>query len=214
VSRLLVAFALLVPTAWYVVAHPPANLAVGRGALAACPAQFGPWNGTELSFENAVVENLKADDLLVRRYERGNDLVWLCIVYHERRRYGAHDPRLCYESQGYVLEPERRLKLAGVAGPVFEVNRFVAEKPRDRRVVYYCWTTRGLMTADAGAFRNRMALSGALEDRAWGAFVRVEAQVRDSMETADRLAVDFSQRVATALPSVFVSNHPGPRASR
>ena len=207
-SRLLVTLALLVATAWYVVAHPPANLAIGKGALTACPTQFGPWNGTELSFENAVVENLDADDLLVRRYARGEDVVWLCVVYHQRRRYGAHDPRLCYESQGYVLDPERRIRLAETTGPALEVNRFVAEKPRDRRVVYYWWTTRGLSTADAGAFRNRMALSGALEDVSWGAFVRVEAQVRDDEGAADRMAVDFARRVAGALPAVFASADP------
>jgi len=214
VSRFFITLALLIATAWYVVAHPPSNLAIGKWALAHCPAQFGPWNGTELSFENAVVENLRADDLLVRRYTRGDDLVWLCIVYHQRRRYGAHDPRLCYESQGYVLEPERRVRLSDGAGTGLEVNRFVAEKPRDRRVVYYWWTTRGLSTADAGAFRSRMALSGALEDVSWGAFVRVEAQVKQDEAAADRMAVDFSRRVADALPAVFASADPGARASR
>jgi EpsI family protein len=202
-TRWMATLSLLSVTAWYVVAHPPVNLAVGRGALEALPAQFGPWNGTDLSFEDAVVEDLAADDLIVRRYERGSDLVWLCVVYHQRKRYGAHDPRLCYESQGYVLDPERRVRVPGAGG--LEINRFVAERPRDRRVVYYWWTTEGLATADVGAFRNRMALSGALEDRSWGAFVRVEARVLGDEAAADRAALDFAGRVAAGLPAVFAS---------
>jgi EpsI family protein len=206
--------ALLVATAWYVVAHPPANLAVGRGALAACPASFGEWNGTELSFEDAVVEELKADDLLVRRYQRGGDVVWLCIVYHQNRRYGAHDPKLCYESQGYLLDRERRLRIADGSASGLEVNRFIADRPHDRRVVYYWWTTHGLSTADAGAFRSRMALSGALENRSWGAFVRVEALVRGGDASADSTAADFATQVARGLPEVFAAAEHGGAATR
>ena len=207
-TRWIATLILLLATALYVVAHPPVNLAIGRGALAACPVHFGPWNGTELSFEDAVVEQLKADDLLVRRYEKGDEVVWLCMVYHRQRRYGAHDPRICYESQGYVLEPERRIRIDDGSPAGLSINRFVAEKPRDRRVVYYWWTTRGLSTADAGAFRNRMAVIGALEDRAWGAFVRVETQSRGDDAAADRVASDFAGRVASSLPAVFAASAP------
>ena len=46
-TRFVATGALLLATAVYVQLHPPSNLAVGRGWLAACPATFGPWNGTE-----------------------------------------------------------------------------------------------------------------------------------------------------------------------
>jgi EpsI family protein len=199
---------LLLATGAYVLLHPPENLALGRGVLAACPAALGPWNGTELSFEDAVVEELDADDLLVRRYQREGQTVWLCIVYHRNRRYGAHDPRLCYESQGYLLEPTTRRRVDD-GGAGLTVNRFVAERGRDRRVVYFWWATSGLATADVGAFRQRMALHGALENRSWGAFVRVEARVRTGDDAAaDVAAADFGARVARALPQVFASGAP------
>jgi EpsI family protein len=208
VTRLAATLGLLAATAWYVLSHPPVNLAIGQGPLASCPDRFGDWNGTRLSFEDAVVEELKADDLLVRRYERGEDVVWLCVVYHRNRRYGAHDPRLCYESQGYVLDPERRVQVDDGTTSGLEVNRFVAERSRDRRVIYYWWATAGLATADAGAFRRRMALSGALENRSWGAFVRVEARVRTDAAAADAAAGDFAARVARSLPEVFAAAPP------
>src|SRR6185503_1615212 len=127
---------LLAATAVYVQLHPPVDLAIGRGALARCPAAFGAWNGTDLSFEDAVVEELKADDLLIRRYRRGDDLLWLCMVYHQNRRLGAHDPRVCYQSQGYLVDPGSRVTL--VAGSeALTANRFVVERRDDRRVVCY-----------------------------------------------------------------------------
>ena len=205
-SRWLPAVALLAATALYVHLHPPVNLAVGRGVLAACPAAFGDWNGSELSFENAVIEELKADELLIRRYRRGPATVWLCMVYHQNRSFGAHDPRLCYQSQGYVVRPNARVRIDDGNPRGLEVNRFVAERRTDRRVVYYWWTTAGLSTTDADAFRGRMALRGALDNRSWGAFVRVEALARGGDDaTADREAGDFAARVARALPSVFAA---------
>jgi EpsI family protein len=214
VIRSVVTLALLAATAWYVLAHPPANLAVGRGVLAVCPVSFGPWNGTELSFEDAVVEELAADDLLVRRYQQGDATVWLCVVYHQNRRYGAHDPKLCYESQGYAVDPERRMRIPDGTPGGMAANRFVADRPGDRRVVYYWWSTQGLTTADAAAFRNRMALSGALENRSWGAFVRVEAQSEPGRDArADSIALDFAGRVAAELPRLFAAADQGGTAT-
>jgi len=191
---------LLLATSLYIAAHRPANLALGRGTLAHTPTRFGPWSGTELSFEDAVVEELAADDLLVRRYQSGDETVWLCVIVHRNRRYGAHDPRLCYESQGYLLDPERRVRL----DEGLEVNRFVADRRTDRRVVLYWWAADGLSTPDAAAFRNRLAVGAVLSNRSWGAFVRVEALVRgDDEARAERAARDFASRVADSLPSVF-----------
>lgn len=204
--RVFLATALLLgATGAYVRLHPPENLAVGRGALAACPTRFGAWNGASLSFADAVIEELKADDVLVRRYERGADVVWLCIVYHQNRRYGAHDPRLCYESQGYLVDGRglRRVEDGTPAG--LAVSVFGAARPHDRRLVYCWWTTAGLSTADASAFRARMALSGALDNRSWGAFVRVETLVRGDGTDATRRLDDFAARVARTLPAVFAA---------
>jgi EpsI family protein len=188
----------------YVWRNPPANLAISHGALSACPTTFDDWNGTELTFEDAVVDELQADDILVRRYQRGDERVWLCIVYHQNRRYGAHDPRVCYESQGYIVGPQTHARIADGSALGLEVNRFTVERPRDSRVIYYWWTTRGVSTADADAWRTRMALGGALDNRSWGAFVRVEALVQNGDPArAERSVADFASRVAKALPAVF-----------
>lgn len=204
--RFAVAAFLLAATAAYGLLNPPLDLAVGRGALAACPVEFGPWSGADLSFDDAVEEELAADDILIRRYRRGKDVVWLCIVYHQNRRYGAHDPHLCYESQGYVIEDEDRTRLTDGSARGIEAVRFTADRSHDRRLVYYWWTTEGLVTADAGAFRRRLAMSGALDNRSWGAFVRVEALVRgDDDEAAARVLDDFAARVAAELPDVLAA---------
>jgi EpsI family protein len=204
--RFLAVLLLLAATAAYVLLNPPLNLAAGHGALASCPAIFGGWNGTDLSFEDAVLDELKADDVLVRRYIRGDEVTWLTIVYHQNRRYGSHDPRLCYESQGYRVEPLGRRPVADGSPAGLQVDVFRAIRPHERRLVYYWWTTRGLVTADVGALRRRMALAGALDNRSWGAFVRVETRLGSGGEGAATAALDdFAARVARVLPGVFAA---------
>ena len=197
---------LLALAAAYVFAHPPANLALGRGALRSVPTTFGPWRGTEYRFDDAVVDELKADDLMIRRYGSGTAHVWLCIVYHQNRRYGAHDPLVCYQSQGYSIAREGRAHLDDGTPHGLEVNTVLAEGRRDTRVVWYWWTTQGFSTRDADAFRGRMAVLGALENRSWGAFVRVEGVVDHAdLQAATANVSDFAGRVARALPAVFAA---------
>jgi len=212
--RYLAVLLLLAATAAYGWLNPPVNLALGRGVLSRVPDRLGEWNGTELTFEDAVVEELRADDTLIRRYERGEEVVWLCIVYHQNRRYGAHDPRLCYESQGYLIERERDGRIEGGAEAGVPARWFVAERPRSPRLVAYWWSTAGLETTDPWAFRRQMALRGALDNRSWGAFVRIETPIVGGDETAAaRTLADFGAAVSGALPEVFAdSAAAGPRS--
>ncbi len=204
--RFAIAFLLLAATAAVVQFNPPENLALGRGALRAVPVTFGPWSGQEYSFEDAVVEELRADDLLIRRYDRGSESVWLCLVFHQNRRYGAHDPLLCYESQGYVVESPGKARVNDGTPGGLEVNSFVAVRKKERRVVWYWWTTQGLSTADVWAFRRSMSLTGTLENRSWGSFVRVESVAPDGdLAAARRRVQDFADRVAGSLPGVFAA---------
>jgi len=93
----LMACLLLAVTAAYVVLHPPANLAAGHGVLRGCPERFGDWNGTDLSFEDAVVDELKADDLLSTKL--GEETVNGLTTSKYRIEHVAHDGTLV---DGYV----------------------------------------------------------------------------------------------------------------
>lgn len=191
-------------TAAAVLLTPPVDLAAGHGILRTVPHRFGDWVGTDSHFEDAVVEELRADDLLIRRYASADSSVWLCVVYHQNRRYGAHDPQLCYTSQGYDIDEPGRARVDDGSPGGLPVNTFLAESDHEDRLVWYWWTTRGLSTADAGAFRSRMAMLGVLDNRSWGAFVRVESVLRDDgLEGATARVRSFASRVARELPGLF-----------
>lgn len=205
---------MLAATAASVVLTPPVDLAAGHGLLRGVPQAFGPWRGTDARFERAVVEELRADDLLIRRYVDGERSVWLCLVYHQNRRYGSHDPMLCYTSQGFSIAHAGRARVDDGSADGLLVNTFLAEHGADTRVVWYWWTTEGLSTADPGAFRARMALRGALDNRSWGTFVRVESVLRDDgVAGATGRVREFAGLVARELPPLFArAERPPPAA--
>jgi EpsI family protein len=204
VKRFLLAALMLGAVVAYQALNPPVDVSLGRGVLKRVPQSIGAWRGTELDFGDAVTDELQADDMLIRRYENGDRSVWLCLVYHQNKRYGAHDPLVCYESQGFVLEPEKHAHLDDGSPSGIEVNTFVAERKGRRRVIWYWWTTQGLTTSDAGEFRKRMALLGALDNRSWGSFVRVESVAGDGdMAAATARVREFAGLVARQLPAVF-----------
>jgi EpsI family protein len=207
------ALLMLAVTAASVVLTPPVDLAAGHGILRAVPQEFGPWKGTDSEFERAVVEELRADDLLIRRYRDGEKSVWLCLVYHQNRRYGSHDPLLCYTSQGFAIARTGRARVDDGSPEGLTVNTCVAERGADSRVVWYWWTTEGLSTGDPGAFRSRMAMLGALDNRSWGTFVRVESVLRDDgVEGATERVREFAGRLARDLPAMFAKVESAPPA--
>jgi EpsI family protein len=210
-TRFLLAAAMLAMTGAYAQLHPPASLASGRGILRAVPAGFGPWRRRESGLDTGVKEELSADDVLLRRYESGGASVWLCLVYHQNRRYGAHDPQVCYESQGFVVTGEGHARVDDGTSAGIPVNTFVVERHHEPRIVWYWWTTDGLSTGDAESFRGRMALLGALENRSWGSFVRVEAEAPDGdLAAASERVRGFASLVARGLPAVFASARTAP----
>ena len=200
---------LMLGSAVMVWLQPPIDLEAGRGLLRQVPQQFGAWKGIELSFDETVVDDLRADDILIRRYESGEQVAWLCVVYHQNRRYGAHDPLVCYESQGFVLREEGHRAVRRAGAPPILANAFLADRRGRQRLVWYWWTTDGLTTSDASRFRGRMALLGALENRSWGAFVRVEMIVGpEGREAAERALEDFAAQVASEMPAIFARAEP------
>lgn len=201
---------MLLASAAVVWLQPPIDLQAGRGLLRQVPGAFGNWKGIELQFEETVVDDLQADDVLIRRYEKGSEIAWLCVVYHQNRRYGAHDPLLCYRSQGFTMSQEGHREVRAPGREPIVVNSFVAGRRGRERLVWYWWTTDGLSTSDASRFRGRMALLGALENRSWGAFVRVEMIVGAAgRDAAERELEDFATQVATEMPAVFARARTG-----
>jgi len=84
------------------------------------------------------------------------------------------------------------------------VNRLVAGKLYDTRLVYYWFATGEAYFADAGEFRRAQMISGLVRNRSHGALVRLETQVEnDDVAGAEARLQELTGRVLESLPRAF-----------
>jgi EpsI family protein len=206
VTRVAIVAALLALTAAYVLLSPPRRMELGAGSLAALPTEIDGWSGEDQGFEDVVYDELAADDTLVRKYTRDDgETVWFLIIFHENERYGAHDPLVCYRSQGWEILDQGLTPLT-MQGRDFDANWILVEKGTERRLAVFWWYTAGnLATADRDVFMSRMATSGIVSNVTFGAFVRASAVVRgDGVREAMAVLEHFSEGALRYLPGLFV----------
>ncbi|MCA9756398.1 MAG: EpsI family protein [Candidatus Eisenbacteria bacterium] len=196
---------MLAALAVYVVALPPKKL--GTQHLDTCPMTIASMRGVDLDLSQTVLDDLQPDGILSRAYERPDGLpVWLIIVYFENARLGAHDPLLCYRSQGFELEllPDEVVQ-TGI-GPVPTKAFRAVRGNRVERVNYFWYTAGAKALAEVRAFRDEMFLQGLKENRAFGAFVRISTVESDGAADAVRWNHTFLQDLAPWLPRFFPEN--------
>jgi EpsI family protein len=203
-AKIAVVSALLILTAVYVYLNPPERMALGSGSLARFPLELGDWSGVDRGFDDVVYEELSADATLVREYGRGDDLVWFVVIFHQNERYGAHEPVVCYRSQGWSIVDEGTRALHR-PGDQFDANWLLVESRGETRLALYWWYTAGdLATGDRDQFFARMARSGIVSNVTFGAFVRVSTVVRNAdIDGAFDTVTGFAEEALKQLPGLF-----------
>jgi EpsI family protein len=200
--RVLVSLGGLALLATYVLLFPPQRI-VGT-KLDTCPMTLAGLSGSSLDLSQTVLDDLDPDDYLLRRYLRPDGVpVWLVIVYFQNARLGAHDPQLCYRSQGFQVQEIPPGEIASAIGTV-PYQGFLAAKGARQELVYYFWYTSGRQVlADVKGWRDRMFLQGLRSNRSFGAFIRISTLVEGDPEGAARSLQPVLLDLAAHLPGFF-----------
>lgn len=111
------------------------------------PRQIGDWQYQgDIHMDEVSYKALDPQALIFRRYanSRGKNIV-MTIVYHENNRWGAHDVKVCYTSQGWSLIKQDGLNTRKIRleNPPITVNKMEIENSRERVTVFYWWFTQG-----------------------------------------------------------------------
>jgi EpsI family protein len=200
-ARVLISISLLAGLAAYVVLWPPQRASATR--LDEMPASILGFPGSEVGLDQAVLDDLNPDGLICREYRRPDNLpVWLIVVYFENARLGAHDPLLCYRSQGFTIEPLPDETLSSSIGPIPMRSFRAVRGGRVERVSYFWYTAGAQALAEVKAFRDSMFWQGLLHNRSFGAFVRVST-IETDPEQANAIVARFVQQMAPSLPKIF-----------
>lgn len=198
---MLVSMALLAALAAYVILLPPQR--AGATHLEQVPSAVLGFPGSEISLDQTVLDDLDSDALISREYRRPDNLpVWLIVVYFENARLGAHDPLLCYRSQGFTIDMLPDQTVSSAIGPIPLRSFRAVRGERVERVSYFWYTNGARAIAEVKTFRDSMFFQGLLHNRSFGAFVRVST-IETDPEKAEDMIARFVQEMAPSLTRVF-----------
>jgi EpsI family protein len=119
---------------------PEAQPAPKLGEL---PHRIAGWESRgEIEISQVVLNILRPDAWISRRYEEPSGKpVFLFAQFHSTNRWGAHQPEVCFTSQGWRIEYEKLASTVerNLPGTDVSVNRFLAHKGNERQLVLYWW---------------------------------------------------------------------------
>jgi EpsI family protein len=185
--------------------------------LDALPDTIGAWRSAgDLDMPRYVLAILRPDAWISRGYRGPSGRVaYVFAQFHSTNRWGAHQPEVCFTSQGWVIEyqkltstVERRLP-----GTRVSVNRFLAHKGESTQLVLYWWFSSGkFQTASRTAQMLDALRTQILTGRGGGnGFIEVSTSVTPGSEAQDEEALE---RFAAELVPRFAALVDAPRVAR
>jgi EpsI family protein len=179
-----------------------------RNHLDTFPTALGEWQGREATiFEADVLDILKVDDYLVRRYvDAAGRSLWLYMGYWQTQRKGAqpHSPKHCLPGAGW--EPLEASEVMITLPPPhlpLTVNRYLLQKGRDQLLVFYWYQSQGRPIARELAAKLEMVKSAIFRNRTDGALIRVSSPVYGSVPETSAWLTKYVQTIYPILHDYF-----------
>ncbi len=162
--------------------------------LDALPRQVGGWLSQDFVFERNVLDVLKADQTLSRRYvnEAGEE-IWLFVGYWQNQKYGAqpHSPLHCLPGSGWNFSSRETISFAA-AGLGMTASRAGAENSEstlavisngsERELALYWYQMRSGSTGNEIDVKIELARNALLRNPTDVAFVRLTSPLAGHSE--------------------------------
>ena len=168
------------------------------------PMQIGEWKGQDEPLDKEVLEVLRVDDYLSRRYVSAAGIVGLYIGFYQTQRQGSaiHSPLNCLPGAGW--NPIHRSHLKIVVGTQnYEVNRITIQKGLDKQVVLYWYQGHGRITASEYWGKLYAVVDAIRINRTDAAIVRITSPVGGSDAEAESAAaasaIGFAESILPVL---------------
>lgn len=125
----------------YTITYKPASARRSIQNLDEKSLQVSGWSFLhDIQMDYSQYTALDPSSLIFRNYQdETGDVVNLTVVYHQNDRWGAHDPVVCYESQGWKVSPIAQAPSIVIDGRRIVLNGFIATNAKHTSLVYYLW---------------------------------------------------------------------------
>jgi EpsI family protein len=128
----------------------------------------------DIEVDYKIYTALDPNTLIFRDYSNDrNQVVNLVVVYHQNDRWGAHDPTICYKSQGWQIVEKPHYTRISNGKLDIEVKRFVVTKGQVSSLVYYAWfSSKKKLTPSRNLQMLDMVLNGLIHGYTESGFLR------------------------------------------
>lgn len=198
-----VLISLLIPTLllWQFL-RLESRAASGPTADLSLPSQVGPWTAAEdRHLRHEVLAIIEPDAHLLRRYEApGRVPIWTYVgLYGGRAGYGkgAHDPKICYPSQGWEILRSNSLNLSLDGAGRLHAKLLKVHLGNAEQAVIYWFQPAGRWPASS-ALEELLRVLDTVLGRPQYAFVRLAAP-SDGSPSAERDVAEFAGLFAPAV---------------
>jgi len=171
-----------------------------RRSFAEFPVRIEPWQGEEVGLDPEILKVLKVNDYMLRLYRNGEGFpIYLYVGYYQSQRQGAtyHSPKNCLPGSGWFFAESKQTDLIVHHSPQDKarINRVVIQKGLDKQLVLYWYQDRGRVIASEYWAKIYLVWDAITKNRTDGAFVRISAPIKDSIEETFQEEMRFAQRI-------------------
>lgn len=159
----------------------PSYLLVSKGKAEAQVSNFpliiGDWKGKDLPMDERSYEILETKNLIIREYVKGDDKVYLYIIYSQDNRKVSHPPEVCFEGSGITIVKKDKIQIEVANNRKIRANELIVEKAGVSNIVVY-WYKAGTYYIDNYLKQQlKIALDRLKFKHTSGALIRISAEI-------------------------------------
>ena len=174
-------------------------------------SSYGNWKGSDLALDKDVLEILKSDQIVYRRY-RCNDgrvaYLYGAFYFSQGASRTMHSPLNCYPGSGWEIVGKEEVELQGLQKPYIKIKAQKAfiRKGLDERILYF-WYYAGGRNAPNQYLNKAFTLYGAILDgRTDGALVTISTGLSPRFMKAENFEKNFISKIIDDLSEHPVAN--------
>ena len=172
--------------------------------VALLPMQIGEWSARDLPVDEQAYKILETRNLVLREYKRGEDKVFVYVIYSTDNRKVSHPPEVCFEGGGITITDKEKVPLELADGRTVAANRLLVEKAGLMNIVYYLYKAGTYYTDNYLKQQMYIALSRLRFKSLSGAMIRLSAEVRpEDGERSEESLRAFLKAISAYFPSII-----------
>jgi EpsI family protein len=161
-------------------------------------------NGGDIPLSDTIVEALKLDDYVFRRYINGTDIVTLYIgYYYSGQKIGAaHDPLVCFPGQGWQLSEQKKGNVI-IKENDLSVNysKMVASKDGIKEYLIYWYQANDKTLTSTFEQKISLFISQLFNNKQDNAFIRIS--IKYAGKTEDRILEISNKFIQSMYPKII-----------